>query len=126
MNTEFEYVVSEIKKYIKGVHLLNDGVNVNEIIRFEEKYKMSIPNIYKEWLKLYNGGEFFALPVGTSFAGILGNSERKKGVFYMEDNFINEKRIGALNSLLIIGELCDGELIDFDLHNTNVEDEKSV
>ena len=126
MYIKFEYVVSEIQKYLKGIHFLNEGVDAKEIICFEEKYKVNIPNIYKEWLKLYNGGEFFALPVGTSFAGILGNSERKKGIFYLEDNFDNKKRIGALDNLFIIGELCDGELVGFDLHNTNFEDGRVI
>lgn len=122
MNTEFKFVISEILKYVEGVHLLNEGVNEDDIKCFEEKFEMHIPNIYRKWLRLYNGGEFFALPAGTNFAGIQGVSERKKGVFYLEDNFNNKKRIGVLNNLFIIGELCDSELIGFDLQNTTIED----
>ena len=126
MNTEFKFIVSEIVKYVEGVHILNDGANEDDIICFEKKFKINIPNSYKKWLRLYNGGEFFALPVGTSFAGIQGDSERRKGVFYLEDNFNIEKRTGILNNLFIIGELCDSELIGFDLQNTTIEDGRII
>ena len=117
-----EYVISEISKYAKGIHLLNDGIDESKIKIFETKYNMIIPLSYKQWLEKHNGGEFFALPVGTSFVGILGDGEKEKGIFYLEDNFDKLKRIGIPNKLLIIGQLCDGELIAFDLERTNKYD----
>lgn len=117
-----EYVISEINKYSKGIHLLNEGIDESKIEIFEKKYNLIIPLSYKQWLKKYNGGEFFALPVGTSFAGILGDSEKIKGVFYLEDNFDKLKRSGIPDNLLVIGELCDGELIAFDLERTTIYD----
>ena len=117
-----EYVISEINKYSKGIHLLNEGIDEPKIQIFEKKYNMIIPLAYKQWLNKYNGGEFFALPVGTSFAGILGDSEKIKGVFYLEDNFDNLKRSGIPDNLFVIGELCDGELIAFDLERTTIYD----
>lgn len=122
MSTDFKYVISEINKYSSGIHLLNAGVDEPLIQIFEKKYNICIPALYKQWLKMFNGGEFFALPVGTSFAGILGNDIRKKGFFYLEDNFDNSKRAGASDNLFIIGELCDGELIAFDLLRTTSND----
>ena len=117
-----EYVISEINKYSKGIHLLNEGIDESKIEIFEKKYNLIIPLSYKQWLKKYNGGEFCALPVGTSFAGILGDSEKIKGVFYLEDNFDKLKRSGIPDNLLVIGELCDGELIAFDLERTTIYD----
>ncbi|MDU3398319.1 MAG: SMI1/KNR4 family protein [Clostridiales bacterium] len=117
-----EYVISEINKYSKGIHLLNEGIDESKIEIFEKKYNLIIPLSYKQWLKKYNGGEFFALPVGTSFAAILGDSEKIKGVFYLEDNFDKLKRSGIPDNLLVIGELCDGELIAFDLERTTIYD----
>lgn len=122
MNTRFSYVISEIEKYSAGVQQLNGGINEKSIQSFEEQYNMFIPSVYKQWLNIYNGGEFFALPVGTSFAGILGTSERENGVFYLEDNFDINKRVGIPSNLFIIGELCDGEIIGFDLSKTTKED----
>lgn len=122
MNMNDEYVISEINKYSKGIHLLNEGIDESKIEIFEKKYNLIIPLSYKQWLKKYNGGEFFALPVGTSFAGILGDSEKIKGVFYLEDNFDKLKRSGIPDNLLVIGELCDGELIAFDLERTTIYD----
>ena len=122
LNTKFDYAISEIQKYSLGVQQLNNGIDERTIQNFEVKYEMSIPNIYKQWLKIYNGGEFFAVPVGTSFAGILGDEGRRKGVFYLEDNFDDTKRVGILDNLFVIGELCDGEIIAFDLDATTKED----
>ncbi len=122
MNIKFDYAISEIQKYSLGVQQLNNGIHERTIQNFEIKYEMPIPNIYKQWLKIYNGGEFFAVPVGTSFAGILGDEERRKGVFYLEDNFDETKRVGILDNLFVIGELYDGEIIAFDLDATTKED----
>lgn len=126
MNKDFSYAIKEIKKYAEGVHILNKGAKERELSCFEETFGMFLPRVYKEWLKNYNGGEFFALPVGTCFAGVLGASERKRGVLYLEDNFIREKRVGVLNTLFIVGSLCDGEIVGFDLKNTNAEDGKII
>lgn len=122
MNMKDEYVISEISKYAKGIHLLNEGIDESQIENFEKTYNMVIPLSYKQWLKKHNGGEFFALPVGTCFAGILGDAEKIKGVFYLEDNFDNLKRIGIPSNLFVVGELCDGELIAFDLERTSKYD----
>lgn len=122
VNKKFEYAISEIRKYSLGVQLLNKGIDEKTICDFEKKYGIFIPDIYKQWLKIYNGGEFFALPVGTTFAGILGDAEREDGVFYLEDNFEHIKRIGILSNIFVVGELCDGEIIGFDLNRTTKED----
>ncbi len=122
MKEKYASILSELDKYKKGVHILNPGADESTIGEFEEKYSINVPASYREWLKKYNGGEFFALPVGTTFSGILGNSVRDKGCFYLEDNFIQEKRVGLLSNLFVIGEQCDGEIVAFDLTQTTLED----
>ena len=122
MLDRYDYIVSELNRYSEGIHILNSGIEEATIEQFEEKSGMCLPSSYKAWLNIHNGGELFALPCGTNFCGILGNTEREKGVFYLEDNFIAEKRAGVFNYLFIIGDLCDGELIAFDLRRTTLED----
>lgn len=122
MNMKFECVIAEIKKYNQNVHILNDGASKEKILQFEKKFGIILPDIFKEWLELHNGGEFFALPVGTNIAGILGDTRREKGIFYLEDNFDIKKRKDILESIFVIGELCDGEIVGFDLENSTVKD----
>lgn len=91
----------ELGKYIDGIHVLNRGITEKEISVFEKKYNLCLPFYYREWLKINNGGELFATPVGTSLVGILGNQKYKKGVLYLEDNFdINKRWPGMPNYLL--------------------------
>lgn len=121
-NNCFKKFYLEISKYVDGVHLLKNGVEMDEIEHFEIQYGMYLPANYKQWLLKNNGGELFATPVGTSIAGILGSKEREKGTFYLEDNFDNKKRVGVPNYIFMIANTCDGNIIGFDLQRTNLED----
>ncbi len=118
----YDEIIKEIKKYSQGIHQLKNDVDAEVIEEFENNYNIVIPNSYKKWLQLYNGGEFFALPVGTCFWGILGNSKREKGELYLEYNFEEEKRVGVPDNIVMLGELCDGEIIGFDLNRTTKDD----
>lgn len=115
-------ILKEIKKYSPSIHQLKNGIDAEAIEKFENKYNIVIPDSYKKWLQLYNVGEFFALPVGTCFWGILGSSNREKGELYLEDNFFEEKRVGVPDYIFMLGESCDGEIIGFDLKRTTVDD----
>ena len=66
----FNKFCTEIGKYKQGIHVLNDGISEKEIDDFEIKYHMYLPFFYREWLKMNNGGELFAVPVGTVLARI--------------------------------------------------------
>lgn len=121
-NNCFKIFYLEISKYVEGIHLLRDGVDMDEIEKFENTYGMYLPTNYKQWLLKNNGGELFATPVGTNIAGILGSKEREKGTFYLEDNFDNRKRVGVPNYIFMIADTCDGNIIGFDLQRTNLED----
>lgn len=121
-NKDFEKFYSEVHKYVQGIHFLRTGIEPVEIDNFENKYGMYLPLNFKKWLSSSNGGELFATPVGTSIAGILGSGMREKGVFYLEDNFDNTKRIGIPNNIFVIAETCDGNIVGFDLERTNLKD----
>ena len=63
------------------------GITEDIIYNFGEKYGWYLPKIFQDWLTLYNGGEIFALPIGTTIAGMLGDKEREKGVFLHRGQF---------------------------------------
>lgn len=119
----FNDFYSELRKYADGIHVLNEGITEQEISDFEEKYNISLPFYYREWLKINNGGELFATPVGTNMYGILGNKERRKGVGYLEDNFDRNKKRGIPDVIFIIARECTGNIIGFDWRHTNKMDE---
>ena len=118
----FNSFYSELRKYTDGIHVLDKGITEQEILEFEEKYNICLPFYYREWLKINNGGELFATPVGTSIVGILGDRERKKGVGYLEDNFDINKRCGMPDFFFIIARTCLGDVYGFDLSRTNEKD----
>lgn len=123
MNERLQKFYCEVEKYSEGIHYLNEGIDYNSIKLYEEKYSINIPNTLKEFLQKSNGGELFALPAGINIAGILGEGKRRKGIFYLEDNFDASKRIcGMPVSMFILADLNDGEIVGFDLNRSNLED----
>lgn len=52
----------------------------------------------------------------------MGEAIRKKGELYLEDNFYEEKRVGVPENIFMIGNLCDGEIIGFDMNRTDKND----
>lgn len=123
MKTADEYFKNfylEVEKYIQGIHILNKGISEKEICSFEETYDICLPYYYREWLKRNNGGELFAVPAGINIAGILGKQEREMGEIYVEDNFDIKKRVpGMPDFLFILADNCLGDVIGFDLMQTN-------
>ena len=101
---------TEIEKYAEGVHLLNEGA---------EEY-------YREWLKIHNGGELFAVPAGTVLSGLCGDNEPITGESYLESNFDPVKRGGVPPEVFIIADTNFGDVIGFDLIRTNQYDGKVV
>lgn len=123
MNERLQKFYCEVKKYSEGVHYLNKGIDYEVIRLYEEKYCINMPNTLKEFLQKSNGGELFALPARINIAGILGEDNRRKGVFYLEDNFDVSKRVHEMPSnMFILADLNDGEIVGFDLSKTTLED----
>ena len=52
MKTGFDYVISEIERYSAGVHELKDGIDENIVQLFENQYNITIPLVYRQWLKI--------------------------------------------------------------------------
>lgn len=119
----FSSFYTEVEKYVDGIHVFKDGISEKELSCFEETYNICLPYYYREWLKMNNGGEMFAVPAGTNIAGVLGNGEAAKGEIYLEDNFVASKRPPGLpNYLFIIADNSLGDIIGFDLKHTNDKD----
>lgn len=119
----FNQFYSEIEKYKQGIHVLNNGITEAELTDFEMRYNICLPFYYREWLKLNNGGELFATPVGTLLARIQGNEEYESGILYVESNFNPNARWPQMpNYLFIIAKECTGDAVGFDLRHTNKYD----
>lgn len=127
MDKKLKKFYDEIDRYSEGVHRLNDGIDYESIDNYEKKYGIYIPNTLKEFLQISNGGELFALPVGIKIAGILGEKERRRGIFYLEDNFDASKRVlGMPSDMFILADLSDGEIVGFDLSKCTLEDGRVI
>ncbi len=123
MNEELQKFYCEVEKYAEGVHYLNEGIDHDSINTYEDNYSINLPNTLKEFLQKSNGGELFALPAGINIAGILGGETRRRGIFYLEDNFEISKRVyGMPGSMFVLADLNDGEIVGFDLSRTTLED----
>lgn len=117
---------TEIEKYAEGVHLLNEGAEESAVRAFEGRYAVRLPYYYREWLKIHNGGELFAVPAGTVLSGLCGDNEPIAGESYLESNFDPVKRGGVPPEIFIIADTNFGDVIGFDLTRTNQYDGKVV
>src|SRR5699024_6667252 len=98
---------TEINKYTDGVHSLNSGIDIRYIEETERKLNITLPNIYKDFLQVCNGGEFF-IP-GTVFSEVYNPTygEKRNGTPYLDESF--KRRLPAMpDSLLIIADLNYG------------------
>ncbi len=117
--------IEEVEKYVKGVHVLEQGAVEGDILDFEKKYKLVLPSQYKEFLKLFNGGELFATPAGTVFSRLVGSGVLENGIPYLEKNF--ENRWPEMpESFLIIADTNYGDVICIDIASTDKTDTRIV
>ncbi|WP_310552166.1 SMI1/KNR4 family protein [Paenibacillus glufosinatiresistens] len=126
-NADLKAFFDQINKYSDGVHSLNNGVDIDHILQTERELNVGLPQIYKEFLQVCNGGELF-IP-GTVLAGIyypeLG--EKQRGASYLNESLReNRRRPGMTNILLIIADLNYGDSICFDLSTNNGYDARVV
>lgn len=117
----YENIFTIVEQYAKGVHLLKKGASESELLDFEDKYQMNLPTELRELLKISNGFELYALPVGTCISGIVGNGVRDKGVFYLEDNFDMEKRAGIPGDIFMIAIECNCDIIGIDPEKSSLD-----
>ncbi|WP_315076408.1 SMI1/KNR4 family protein [uncultured Clostridium sp.] len=123
-NIVFEPICREIKNYANGIHKMNSGALKTDIEQAEKDLNLKLPNLYKEFLQIYNGGELFAIPAGTTIAKVKESSEEKKqGIGYINDAFDEKKRWpGMPNNFIIIADRCYGDCICMDIETITEDD----
>ena len=55
----FTTIFEEVNKYVDGIHNLNNGINLEDITSLQNELNIQIPDIYKDFLQVCNGGELF-------------------------------------------------------------------
>lgn len=97
LSNELENIIAQIKN--QGKMRFIEGVSKKLIIEFENKSGFVLPQQYKEWLQLSDGGEFF-LPAGIQLHGVA-----HKPLINVDDNDRpNEEYI-------VIGTMASGDPI---------------
>ena len=113
MNHIVEECIEEIRKYKSDVHELNPGIDRDIIEAFESKYNIKLPEDYKDFLTVYNGGELF-IP-GTVISGVVDENsliEEENG--YLLHLNLTNKWPDMGDELLIIADLIYGDMICYD------------
>ena len=123
-NIVFKSICEEINKYSKGIHKMNSGALKEDINQAEKDLNVKLPDLYKEFLEIYNGGELFAIPAGTTILKVKEVSEEKKqGIGYINDAFNPQKRLpGMPNNFIVIADKCYGDCICIDIETITKED----
>ncbi|MBP2661402.1 MAG: hypothetical protein H6Q69_4434 [Firmicutes bacterium] len=118
----------ELNKYADGVHTLNEGISNDEIERLEKHLNIKLPLVYKKFLQICNGGELFAVPVGTviSEVHVPSKGPMQIGGAYLNEAFKVERRWpGMPQDYLIIADTSYGDTICMDL-STNDGNEAEI
>lgn len=97
ISEELKTIVDRLNK--KGEMAFLSATTDEKIFEFEEKYNVSLPQKYKEWLKFSDGGEFF-LPAGVQMYGV----EHKPFINVEDPDKPDDKYI-------VIGALASGDPI---------------
>lgn len=97
ISEELKTIVDRLNK--QGEMAFLSATTDEKIFEFEEKYNVSLPQKYKEWLKFSDGGEFF-LPAGVQMYGV----EHKPFINIEDPDKPDDKYI-------VIGALASGDPI---------------
>lgn len=114
MNTNIKWCIDEIRKYNNGKNELYPGISMSKIEEFERIHNIKLPDDYKCFLNVYNGGTLFN--TGTSLAGVYDGEYGKEieGENYLHLNLKN-KWPDMGDELLIIADLNFGDMICLDM-----------
>ncbi|MEK4936672.1 SMI1/KNR4 family protein [Bacillus pseudomycoides] len=119
-NEHLQPFFEEVNKYVNGVHNLNNGVDLENIQSLQNELNIQIPNIYKEFLQVCNGGELFIPGTVLSEIYIAVSGPKQRGGSYLNDSFNKERRpTGMSDTYLIIADLNYGDTICIDLESSN-------
>lgn len=77
-----EYIIEQLNRFSLEILTLNDPADESDIILFERKYAIILPEDYKNLLRIYNGVGLF----GTNVYGIY----QPDRINSLEENFIFE------------------------------------
>lgn len=55
-NNHLQPFFEEVNKYADGIHALNDAISLEDITSFQNELNIQIPDIYKDFLQMCNGG----------------------------------------------------------------------
>ena len=111
----FNYYIEEVNKYVDGVHFLNPGIEDDTLIEEAEKrIGVKLPEEYKMFLKLNNGGELFR--PGTVLSQIYAEpSDRIRGWYYLNDVFDERYRVSEIpDNLMFIATMSYGDKVCID------------
>lgn len=86
----------------QGKTSFSEGATQEQILSFENKHKITLPEKLKEWFALSDGGEFF-LPAGVQIYGVA-----HKPIIDVVDNDRPN------NNFIVIGTLASGDPILFE------------
>jgi hypothetical protein len=75
-------VISELEKFSNEIFSVNEAIGEEEIIGFETRYNLKLPEDYKILIRNYNGISLY----GTQAYGI----KEKNGVFSLEECYLSE------------------------------------
>ena len=114
----YKFFVDEMNKYVDGVNFLNQGIENWYIEKMETKLKVKLPEEYRGFLRIYNGGEIFR--PGTVLSEIYINpNDRVRGGYYLNDVFDEKYKITELpENLLFIATMNYGDKICIDMSNS--------
>ena len=112
----FNYYIEEVNKYVGGVHFLNAGIKDDSLIEeVERRINVKLPEEYKVFLKLNNGGELFR--PGTVLSQIYAEpSSRVKGWYYLNDVFDEKYKVPEIpDNLMFIATMNYGDKVCIDV-----------
>lgn len=125
-NEDLKPFFDEINRYSEGVNKLNNGVSAISIGKFEDEANIKLPQIYKDFLMVANGG---FLATGTSLVMLHEDSDGDmvNGIGYLNQSLNSGIRWqGMPSSYLIIADMSFGDNICIDLESSNGYDAEIV
>jgi cell wall assembly regulator SMI1 len=124
---EFLFFLDEVKRYSPGIHFLNQGAHLEEIETFEAQTDIRLPQQYKDFLQLHNGGELFRPGTVLAMLHTAADMVKQQGLPYLNDSFDSKHRLAGMPSnLIIIAEMNYGDLICIELSKENPDESNIV
>jgi cell wall assembly regulator SMI1 len=126
-NNDLQPFFEEVNKYVDGIHSLNDGIGLEAIENLQNELNIQIPEIYKNFLQVCNGGELFIPGTVLSEIYIPAFGPKQRGSSYLNDSFKKERRPPEMpDTYLIIADLNYGDTICIDLESSDEYDAKVI